>query len=174
MRRLLVSFCVSLFAIGAYGLWQVFYAPLPFTEPARPRVEFTVRPGMNLRQAAEEIQRAGVALSPTVLAWLGRASGRDRQIQAGSYEIAAGLSLWELLAKLTRGDVTLALITIPEGKTFAEMRALIDAHPDLIHDSAGMSEAQLLTAIGAELPYAEGHFFPDTYLFAKRSSDLDL
>jgi len=57
------------------------------------------------------------------------------------------------------------------------MRAEIDADPSLKHDTAGMTDAQLLAAIGAQekdLSNAEGLFFPDTYLFDKGSSDIDV
>ena len=37
-----------------------------------------------------------------------------------------------------------------------------------------MSEAEILRRIGASESKAEGLFFPDTYLFAKQSSDMDI
>ncbi len=57
------------------------------------------------------------------------------------------------------------------------MRAELDANPALKHDTAGMSDAAVLMAIGApEAPQGsgEGLFFPDTYLFDKDTSDIDI
>jgi UPF0755 protein len=82
-----------------------------------------------------------------------------------------------VLQKLARGDVNEYVATIIEGWTFRHMRAELDANPALKHDTAGMSDADLLAAIGApEAPIGngEGLFFPDTYLFDKNTSDLDI
>ena len=61
-----------------------------------------------------------------------------------------------------------------EGWNFRQFRAALDRHPDLRHDSADLGEAEILRRIGAAANHPEGLFFPDTYLFAKRSSDLDI
>jgi UPF0755 protein len=37
-----------------------------------------------------------------------------------------------------------------------------------------MTDADILQRLGAAEPHPEGLFFPDTYLFAKRSNDLDV
>jgi hypothetical protein len=50
----------------------------------------------------------------------------------------------------------------------------LDAHPDLRHDTQDLPEAEIMRLIGAPEAVAEGLFFPDTYLFAKRSSDVEL
>ncbi len=55
------------------------------------------------------------------------------------------------------------------------MRSELDGNPALTHDTAGMSDTDLLKAIGApevDKASAEGLFFPDTYLFDKGTSDL--
>jgi UPF0755 protein len=84
---------------------------------------------------------------------------------------------YEVLQKLALGDVNESVATIIEGWTFKRMRAELDANPSLKHDTAGMSDAALLAAIGASGPQAasgEGLFFPDTYLFDKGTSDLNV
>jgi UPF0755 protein len=68
--------------------------------------------------------------------------------------------------------VTQTEVVIVEGKTFRELRARLDAHPDLRHDTAGLTDAEVLQRIDAAESHPEGRFFPDTYLFAKQSSDL--
>nr|MBP6707954.1 endolytic transglycosylase MltG [Accumulibacter sp.] len=54
------------------------------------------------------------------------------------------------------------------------LRARLDGHPDRRHETAGLPEAEIMRRLGAPGRPAEGGFFPDTYLFAKRSSDLEL
>jgi UPF0755 protein len=135
-------------------------------------VDFDIRPGLGLKSAAQVMADAGVGIAPWQFALLGRLSGRDRNIKAGSYEVSPGVTAWQLLEKLTAGDVTQTEIVIVEGKTFRELRAKLDAHPDLRHDTAGLTDAEILQRIDATESHPEGRFFPDTYLFAKQSSDL--
>ncbi len=73
-----------------------------------------------------------------------------------------------------KGEVTHYVVTVIEGWEFRKMRAVVDANPALRHDTAGMSDADLMKAIGATEPSPEGLFFPDTYLFARGSSDVEL
>jgi UPF0755 protein len=67
--------------------------------------------------------------------------------------------------------------TVIEGWTFQKMRNELDGNPALQHDTAGMTDTDLLKAIGAPddviaRASAEGLFFPDTYLFDKGASDI--
>lgn len=135
---------------------------------------FSVPPGASLRTAAQVIEAAGIELPAWQLELLGRVLGRSSKIKAGSYEVESGLTALGLLDKLTRGDVTMSEIVLVEGKTFRQLRAALNDHPDLSHDSVKMTDVQLIARIGAKEAHPEGLFFPDTYLFSKGSSDLDV
>ncbi len=79
-----------------------------------------------------------------------------------------------LLDKLTRGDVTQGELVLVEGKTFRQLRAFLNEHPDLAHDTQKLSDGEILALLGAKEAHPEGLFFPDTYLFNKGSSDIDV
>ncbi len=138
------------------------------------RVEFTIGAGSSMRLAAHEIAAAGARIEPWLLIGLARVLRVESSIKAGSYELVRGSTMLDLLRKLTRGDVTQAELLIVEGWTFRQVRERLNAHPDLQHDTASLAESELLARLGVSEAAAEGLFFPDTYLFAKRSSDLDL
>ncbi len=140
----------------------------------RTQLEFTIAPGSGLRLAASEIASAGAEVEPWKLILLGKLMRVEASIKAGSYLIAHGITPLDLLRKLTRGDVTQAELVFIEGWTFRQMRERLDAHPDLRHDTAGLPEADIMRLLGRSRDTAEGEFFPDTYLFAKRSSDVEL
>ena len=55
-----------------------------------------------------------------------------------------------------------------------QVRALIDAHPSLLHETRGITSKQLLQAINLNYPSDEGLFFPDTYVFDPEESDLNI
>jgi UPF0755 protein len=135
---------------------------------------FSIPAGASLRTAAQVIESAGIDLPAWQLELLGRVMGRSGKIKAGSYEVEEGLTALALLDKLTRGDVSLSELVLVEGKTFRQFRSLLNEHPDLIHDTRTLSDGKILTLLGAREPHPEGLFFPDTYLFNKGSSDIDV
>ena len=135
---------------------------------------FSIPAGASLRTAAQVIESAGIDLPAWQLEILGRAMGRSAKIKAGSYEVKEGITALALLDKLTRGDVTQGELLLAEGKTFRQFRTLLNEHPDLDHDTLKLSDAKILSLLGAKEAHPEGLFFPDTYLFNKGSSDIDV
>lgn len=152
--------------------WMGHFAVSPLTLKTSP-LDFSIASGSSLRSASRQIEMAGVSMPDWKFTLLGRALGKSANIKAGSYEVSDGVTPLSLLGKLTRGDVTQAEVVLLEGWTFRQMRAALDAHPDLRHDTKGWAERQILDRLGID-GAAEGRFFPDTYLFAKGSSDLDI
>lgn len=168
------GFCL-LVALGCAGwLFRIASEAIPLKLNDQNVVDFDIRPGLGLRGAAQAMADAGVSIVPWQFALLGRLAGMDRTIKAGSYEVGVGVTAWQLLEKLSAGDITQTEILIVEGKTFRDLRARLDASPDLRHDTTGLNDGEILQRIGADASSAEGRFFPDTYLFARQSSDLTI
>ena len=78
----------------------------------------------------------------------------------------------QLLDKMVQGDETLEKLRLVEGWTLRQVRAALAAAPHLKPLSAGMSDAQLMQALGDPVTSAEGRFFPDTYAYSRGVSDL--
>jgi UPF0755 protein len=155
-------------AAAGYGAWYVS-TPLAMTSVP---LEVEIPRGAGLRVAIDQLEKAGISVHPFEFELLARTLGRERDIKAGSYEIAWAVTPMELLDKLTRGDVTQAEVRLIEGWTFSQFRAALDAHPFLQHATTGLEDAQILAKLQAPESHPEGLFFPDTYLFGKGSSDL--
>lgn len=170
MRSLLLCFLAFLAAAAGWSYWWVQH-PLSLRQSP---VEFRILPGSGLRTIAGQVAAAGVEVEPVLLVWLGRAMRVESSLKAGSYAVTREISPWLLLKKLSSGDVSQGEIILLEGWTFRQWRERLDAHPDLRHDTHGMTEAQILDRLGVEAPRLEGLLFPDTYLFDKNSSDLEL
>lgn len=170
LKRLLLL--LFLCGFGFVG-WLAWFAanPVPL---AASSLEFEVPPGASLRAAAQQLTASGFGFPAWQFVLLGRLSGKATDIKAGSYEAEAGITPWQLLMKLSRGDVTQSEILFVEGKTFRDFRAILDANADLRHDTAGLGDREILVRLGLAESSPEGLFFPDTYLFAKQSSDLDV
>lgn len=161
------GFFAALAAAG-YGAW---YVTTPLASAKLP-LEVEILPGTSFRATVDQLEAAGIRVRRREFELLARALGSVRNLKAGSYEFAEALTPLELLDTLTRGDVTQAELRLIEGWTFAQFRAALDASTDLRHDTKGLEDAQLLARLQAAEAHPEGLFFPDTYLFAKGSSDV--
>ena len=161
----LVALGAAAFAAASWFLSR----PLPL--PRAPW-DFTIAGGATLSGVARRLAAEGVIPHPLPMIALARWRGVDRDIKAGSYEIEAGTTLPQLLARFTQGDVTQTSITIIEGQTFAELRNALRAHPGVKAQVVGLGDDELLAKVGVAAPHPEGQFFPDTYFFAAGSSDL--
>lgn len=168
-RIFLFALCLALLLTAGLG----WYALSPVTLRADP-ADFSIKPGSSLTSATRQIVEAGVELNAWQFNLLGRLLGKAGTIKAGSYEVGRGITPLALLDKLSAGEVTQAELVFIEGWTFRQMRAALDADTDVRHDSAALSDAEIMARIGAAGRSPEGLFFPDTYLFGAGASDLDI
>uniref|UniRef100_Q47DZ4 Endolytic murein transglycosylase n=1 Tax=Dechloromonas aromatica (strain RCB) TaxID=159087 RepID=Q47DZ4_DECAR len=160
-----------LFAIAAGGLW--WWANQPLSLRSSP-LDFRIAAGSSLRSAITQMRESGIEVEPGLLAFLARLNRADTAIKAGSYAVKDGVTPIRLLDKLLKGKVTQGELTLVEGWTFRQWRARLDKHPDLKHELLGLSEAEIIEKLGLSVAGLEGQLFPDTYLFDKQSSDLEL
>ncbi len=156
-------------AAAAASAWIWLERPLPL---AGTSAELSIEPGATPREVAQFWVDAGVQTHPRLLYEWFRWSGQARRIRAGSYEIDAGTSPRGLLAKLVQGDETMERVRFIEGWTVRQLRAALAQASHLKPATAGMSDAQLMAALGSPEQAAEGRFFPDTYVYSRGVSDL--
>lgn len=170
MRRVLVYliFVVATLA-GALAWWLNQGLRLPTST-----VDVAIEVGTSARAVAQLISDAGVDVSPLLLYGWFRLSGQARQIRAGSYEIGANTSPRDLLRKLVRGEEALRAVTLLEGWNFAQVRAALAKAEQLKPESRGLPDYLIMKTLGRPGLHPEGRFFPDTYTYAKGSSDLAL
>jgi peptidoglycan lytic transglycosylase G len=162
-------------ALGALtvGGWVGYFAYTPVEVPLAAR-EFTVGQGSTLRGVARELVAKGVLGEGATFVVLGRLLGKAGAVKAGIYQLPERITPYALIAKFARGEVLQSDITVIEGWTFAQMRAALEAHPGVRHDTAGLTDQQVLDRLRAAENYPEGLFFPDTYHFNTGASDLQI
>ena len=154
---------------GAAAWW--LYQPL---ELLHSPLELEIEHGTTPRGVAQEVVAAGVRTDARLLYWWFRFSGQDRQIKAGNYELERGTTPYSLLQKLARGEESLQALTLVEGWNWRQVRAALLREDGLRHDSASLSDTALMERLGRAGTPPEGRFFPDTYTYAKGSSDIAL
>ncbi len=168
MRFFFAAVLASAAAFGGAGYAWVHH-PLELTASS---VDLSIEPGTVAREVAIGVADAGVAVNTTLLYWWFRVSGQARQIRAGSYELAPGTTPASLLQKLVRGEETLRAVTLVEGWTFRQVQEALRRAEQLRPDSAPYSAQGLMEKLGKPGLAPEGRFFPDTYTYAKGSSDI--
>lgn len=168
LKTLFALVFLGTLAAGGYAVW---YAATPVAVGNLP-AGFEIPQGAGFRAAVQRLEEAGVSAGRLQFELLARSLRRDQDIKAGNYELASAPTPLELLDKLTRGDVTQDELRFIEGWTVRQVRAALDSSASVRHDTKGVGDSQLLRSLGASEAHPEGLFFPDTYLFAKGSSDL--
>lgn len=168
MRLFLAA--VLLTVLGLLGVgYNWVQSPLDLNTPV---VDVTIVPGSSALQVANTVAGAGVQANPSLLYWWFRISGQSRAIKAGSYELEAGITPQSLLRKFVNGDQALRNVTLVEGWTFVQVREALRKAEHLKPDSAPLSAQALMGQLGRPNLHPEGRFFPDTYSYAKGSSDI--
>jgi UPF0755 protein len=171
IKKIIGTTLVAALAAGGYF---TYWAQDPIIGEETEAIEFTISPGSGAHAAGQQIAEAGVPLQPLLFNLLARVTSKSARLKAGSYELKPGTTPLRLIDQLVRGEFAQESLTIIEGWTFRQMRQAMAAHKGLKHDTIAMSGKEVMSAIGSEYKQPEGMFFPDTYLFAKGASDLQI
>lgn len=171
MSLLVLVFVAGLVVFGAVGWW--LHEPLTLKpQPGSQVLDLEIEPGTPAQRVAGVVAASGVDVQPVLLyAWF-RLSGQARQIKAGSYEITPGTTPRRLLSMLVRGEESLKSVTLVEGWNFRQVRAALQKAEALKPDTQGLGAEAIMAQLGKPGVHPEGRFFPDTYTYAKGSSDL--
>ena len=175
IRRLFLLTLLLVALLVGFAIWWVNQPLLPTGSVA---TEVTIDAGSSSKGAATSVAKATGASRMLLTLWfrggsfVSSASGSRKPIRVGTYAIESNLSPFGMLHKMVSGDEIMLSLVIPEGWTFSQMRAAINAAPSLKHTTANLSDAELMTALGYSNVLPEGRFFPDTYAYAKNASDF--
>ena len=170
VRRLFVVLAVGLMLLGSGLAWWLAHGLALKADS----VDLSIEPNTSVRDVALAVQRAGVEVNPQWLYWWFRLSGQARLIKAGNYQIEPGESPYSLLQKLVLGKASMHSFTVIEGWNFAQLQQALQQIQGLQLQTQGLAPEAIMAALGRPGVSPEGRFFPDTYVFAKGSSDLKL
>lgn len=96
------------------------------------------------------------------------------RLQVGEYALEPGMSATELLLKMRDGRVIRHRFTIVEGWNIRELRAALAQAGPLLQETRDLDDAALMEALGRPGVHPEGRFLPETYLYTRGDSDLEL
>jgi UPF0755 protein len=192
-RGLLVLLAAGLLLmiLGSVLLWHAWRSP-PSSPPPGGQV-VRVGPGASLTTVADTLAGRGLLDHPRLFAAVARLTGRDRQIKAGRYAFAPGMTPRQLLRQLTEGRTLPIVVMLPEGVTareaarimaaalgFSSARFLAQADSlvrqgvlgrGMMTPAAAARYDSLLDALARADPdptcWSEGYLASDTYHFAE-------
>ncbi len=169
LRGVLATLFVLVVAAAlAFGLQlrKAAYTPGPAT--ALQQVD--VPQGATLRAALRLLEEKQLIVSAQRLEWYLRCCQPDvltgGGIKAGRYRIVPGDRPLSILQQMVEGRVVMEQVTIVEGWTFAQMRQQLARLPELLQQTRGLSDAELMSQLGAAGVHPEGRFAPETYAYA--------
>lgn len=134
---------------GALYIVRAATKPGPLTQ----EVIVYITPGTSTRDISNTLKNQKIIdsfeLFTGVSYWLRQEGG----LQAGEYTFAPGMSLFDVIRRIQKGEVYKRHITIPEGLTTYQIVALLNADPYLSGPIEGMP--------------AEGTLLPETYQYTR-------
>ena len=134
-----------------------------------------VAKGDSLRAVLRKLRQAGITAGHDGN-WLllARQVGAAGHIKVGEYALQPAVSPRELLERMRQGKVIQYRFTIVEGWNIRQLRAAINAASPLQHAAADLDDAALMARLGFPGQHPEGRFLPETYLYQRGDSDLDV
>ena len=155
--------------VAAGTAWHWWHAP----GPGRVEALVEIPRGDGPARIATRLADAGIVKHPRWFAWAIRIKGQSQALKAGEYAFTAGQAPSAVLAQLVAGRVTRYSVTFIEGQTVAEAWQRVRASPYLA-PTPGLTLHGLMKALGEPAVPVEGALFPDTYIFRRGASDLQV
>jgi UPF0755 protein len=137
-----------------------------------PAVRVTIPQHTTLAVAADSLARAGVLRYPGLFRIYASLRRGDRGIKAGTYLLHKNASWPFVLDALRGGKGIVHVVTVPEGFSLSQIAPLLESRLGVPPDSveAAVRDTALLHALDIPTPTLEGYLFPDTYVFADKTS----
>jgi UPF0755 protein len=167
---LLLIFCV-------FFLYWLLFKPSSATSLTK---SIIIKKGMPIKKISMMLELEGIIKNRHSFTGMATLFGGKAGIKAGEYEFKTGMSAWEVLSTLVKGQVKHHLVTIPEGFTLSQIAQyfgdldIVDkeaflqkATSPFFIVSLGLSDPPLNQYSGRTLFTLEGYLFPDTYNLVK-------
>lgn len=177
MKRLLFPF-LSLLLVAIVTLVFVTRQVNTFmsTELSIPEsgIEFEIPAGSSFASVSARLIAAGAIDDDQWLRLYVRWHEVGGGIQAGDYLLETGATPLSLLEKFTTGAVRLYAFTLVEGWNHREVLAALQANEAINATMSNEDWPALLESLGATVTHPEGLFLPETYRFARNTTDREL
>ena len=130
-----------------------------------------IEKGSGFGAVSSRLKAKGIIKSELIFKIAARISSLDRKLTPGRYDFNGENSCRSVLQKLRSADFVKVRVTLPEGSTIWQVAAILTRRMNV--DSAAVVALNTDTAFlkSYNLPYLEGHLFPETYFFPWREGN---
>ncbi|WP_278401063.1 endolytic transglycosylase MltG [Stutzerimonas kunmingensis] len=170
---LLTGLLLAAIALGLFT-WKQHAAleqPLAVTDEA---LLLDVRPGDTPSGVLQRLEAEGVLEDAFWLRLYWRLNLSGQSLHTGEYRLSPTMTARDMIGLWQRGEVVQYSLTLVEGWNFRQLRSALQNQPKLEQTLGGLTDAEIMSRIGASGQHPEGRFFPDTYRFTRGTSDADL
>ncbi|MFN3911040.1 endolytic transglycosylase MltG [Hyphomonas sp.] len=154
-------FLAFLAGAGAAAGWVWFNNELSRPGPLTHEAVFKVDPGEPLSAVALRLETDGIIHDARLLRVKARLDGTELAIKSGEYIIEPEATLRQVFSILIEGRSVLHRITLPEGRTTAQLLRVIETD-------------EILTGDMPEVLPEEGTMLPDTYMYHRGMTRAEL
>ena len=120
-KKLLPIGILLILALLGGGYWYLDYYNTNTSLATGQKVRFTVTHGMTTGDIATLLYNKKLIQTPDSFRMAARLKGLENHLQAGTYEITAGMSDGEIINILSKGKVHSNRFAVPEGATVNEV-----------------------------------------------------
>lgn len=176
MKRVLLAlllmalFCAGVLATVAYRVDRFMNSSVSVPEAGLP---FEIVPGSPFAAVSHQLVTRKVIGDDLWFQLYARWSNQAGAIQAGDYLIEAGSTPKSLLQQFTSGAVRMYTFTLVEGWNYREVLQALHANEAVRPTMTDEDWPALLDQLGAA-SHPEGLFLPETYRFARHTTDKEL
>ncbi len=170
----------GLFALGLFILclclwfWKDYQCAVRTPVIIDETVTVKVEKGDSFSQISNKLTAKQLTIQPFWFRLLAIQDNAFKKIKTGEYELTPGMTMQGILALFVLGKTKQYSITFPEGWNFKQILQKIENNPYLEHTLQPVDNEVLMAALGADIKYPEGEFFPDTYFFERHTTDVAL
>ena len=160
---------------GAFAGWSWYqrFQSTPLELAAEQEI-LIVPPGATVRTVAHELADRRLISSRFLFTMLAYERGQQDAIKVGEYAVKAGMRPADVLDLLSSGKSIQFPVTLVPGTTFREaLKTITDAAVFKI-ELANLTDEAVMERVGMDQPHPEGWLFPDTYLFGRNTSDIEI
>lgn len=196
-RFLYITISLLLAILASTTLIASLYLLQPINLAANNNYLLEIKRGDSLYTVTNNLAQQRIISFPRLFRVIVYFLGQDSNIRTGEYELTSNLRVYELISKLTAGEVKQYNLAIIEGSSFVELinkiintpainstldaKILVDSLQQAKLDQNVISSLKQTSATADtavinlnEIISAEGLFYPDTYFYTKGDLVQDL
>lgn len=166
----LMILCVIL---ATAGLWQVKrFAAHPLL--IQQETIYTLPAGSGRVVLAQQLESQHVVPRGPWFGWLLKVEPQLAKFKAGTYRLTPGMTVRQLLALLASGKEAQFPVRFVEGQRIEDWLKTLRNAPWITHQLVDDQLTTVAQALGMQASELEGGFYPDTYYYTAKRSDISL